>query len=66
MNMEVTEPILVTWLVLGFYIILLGLLLGILVLNVLYLGLYIFVVVLLSLIRKHFLVGFCLSHSLAI
>ena len=52
MNMEVTEPILVTWLVLGFYIILLGLLLGILVLNVLYLGLYIFVVVLLSLIRK--------------
>ena len=38
----------------------------IIVLNVLYLGLYIFVVVLLSLIRKHFLVGFCLSHSLAI
>ena len=48
----------------GLYYILLGLLLGILVLNVLHLGLYIFVAVLLSLTRKHFLEGFCLSHSL--
>ena len=52
MNMEVIEPTLVilvgTWALLF----LLGSLLGILVLNVLYLNLYIFAVVLLSLIRK--------------
>ena len=65
MNMEVIEPTLVilvgTWALLF----LLGSLLGILVLNVLYLNLYIFAVVLLSLIRKWFLEGFPLSHSLA-
>ena len=52
MNMEVIESTLVilvgTWALLF----LLGSLLGILVLNVLYLNLYIFAVVLLSLIRK--------------
>ena len=52
MNMEVIEPTLVilvgTWALLF----LLGSLLGILVLNVLYLNLYIFAVVLLSLIRS--------------
>ena len=44
----------------------LDLLLGTLVLNVLYLGLYIFVVALLSLIRNYFMEGFCSSDFLAI
>ena len=52
--------------VFGFCYFQLGSLLGILVLRVIYLGLYIFAIVLLSFIRKLFLEGFCLYHSLAI
>ena len=64
MNTEVIEPTLVILAGTGAYTILLGLLLGILVLNVLYLGLYIFVVVVIISNKKAYLI--CLSHSLAI
>lgn len=65
MNMEIIEPTLVILVGTRALLYFLGSLLGILALNVLYLGLYSFVAVFLSLIRNRFLRKFCLSHYLA-
>ena len=65
MNIDVTEPTLVILVGTRALLFLAWCILRIFALNILYLGLCVFVVVLLSLIRRCFLEGFCLSHSLA-